>query len=106
VLHFLKAKGTPVPLNPHPLLVTKGPYKYIRNPMLTGLFFILVGLGIGFNSFSLLFIFTPLFIAINYFELTLIEEPELLKRLGNKYYIYRNNTPMFIPGLKPKRNHS
>ena len=103
IFHFLKVKGTPVPINPPPLLITNGPYKYIRNPMLTGLFFILFGLGIGFNSFFLVFIFTPLFIAINVFELKQIEEPELIKRLGEDYSIYRDNTPMFIPGIGPKK---
>ena len=35
VLNFLRAKGTPVPFNPPPQLVTTGPYAYVRNPMLT-----------------------------------------------------------------------
>ena len=106
IFHFLRVKGTPVPLNPPPVLITNGPYKYIRNPMLTGLFFILCGLGIGLTSFSLFFIFTPLFIIINYLELKLIEEPELLKRLGDNYFYYRDRTPMFIPGWKLKKNNS
>jgi len=36
VLNFLRAKGTPVPSNPPPQLVTTGPYAYTRNPMLKG----------------------------------------------------------------------
>ena len=34
--HFLKVKGTPVPFNPPPKVVKTGPYRYARNPMLTG----------------------------------------------------------------------
>jgi len=39
--HFLKVKGTPVPFNPSPTVVKTGPYRYVRNPMLTGVFLFL-----------------------------------------------------------------
>jgi protein-S-isoprenylcysteine O-methyltransferase Ste14 len=100
VLHFLKAKGTPVPFNPPPKLVTTGPYAYVRNPMLSGVFILLFGLGILFNSISLVFIFTPLFIFVNVLELKAVEEPELEKRLGEEYLEYKKRVPMFIPRLK------
>ena len=97
VQNFLKAKGTPVPFNPPPQLVTSGPYAYTRNPMLTGVFALLFGFGIFFGSVSLLFVFTPLFILLNFWELKAIEEPELVKRLGQEYIEYRKMTPMFFP---------
>ena len=99
VLNFLKAKGTPVPVNPPPKLVTTGPYAYVRNPMLTGVFALLFGFGVTLGSVSLLVLFTPLFIFINVLELKAIEEPELLKRLGQDYVEYRKRTPMFFPGF-------
>jgi protein-S-isoprenylcysteine O-methyltransferase Ste14 len=99
VFHFVKAKGTPVPLNPPPKLVTAGPYAYVRNPMLSGVFILLFGLGILSNSLSLTFIFTPLFILVTVLELKAIEEPELEKRLGEEYVEYRNRVPMFFPRL-------
>lgn len=97
VLTFLRAKGTPVPLNPPPRVVTTGPYAYVRNPMLTGVFALLFGIGALLGSFSLLVILTPLFILANVWELKAIEEPELIKRLGQDYVEYRKNTPMFFP---------
>ena len=104
VFHFLKAKGTPVPFNPPPGLVRSGPFAFVRNPMITGVFILLFGLGILLRSVSLVFLFTPLFISFNFWELKAIEEPELVKRLGNEYVEYRKRTPMFIPAfkLKPK----
>jgi len=99
VLNFLRAKGTPVPFNPPPKLVTTGPYAYVRNPMLTGVFALLFGFGVLLGSASLLVIFTPLFIFLNVWELKAIEEPELLKRLGQDYIEYRKRTPMFFPGF-------
>ncbi len=99
VLHFLSVKGTPVPFNPPPKVVDTGPYRYARNPMLSGVFLFLFGLGFFFDSGSLVCLFTPLYVLINAWELKAIEEPELVKRLGEEYVEYRARTPMFIPGL-------
>ena len=105
VVYFLRAKGTPVPFNPPPQLVMTGPYAYVRNPMLTGVFALLFGLGALFGSISLLVVFTPLFILINVWEIKVIEEPELEKRLGAEYIEYRKQTPMFFPrfGIRFKK---
>ncbi|MBN2516704.1 MAG: isoprenylcysteine carboxylmethyltransferase family protein [Deltaproteobacteria bacterium] len=99
---FFKAKGTPVPFNPPPRLVTSGPYTYVRNPMLTGIFFILFALGIFFRSVSLIFIFSPIFLIVCALEFKLLEEPELEKRLGQEYKAYKKITPMFIPKFRKK----
>ena len=98
-LNFIKAKGTGVPFNPPPKLVTSGPYAYIRNPMITGVCILLFGLGILFRSISLVFVFTPLFILLMVLGLIAIEEPELEKRLGKEYVDYKKRMPMFIPQL-------
>jgi protein-S-isoprenylcysteine O-methyltransferase Ste14 len=100
--HFLRAKGTPVPFNPPSKVIKTGPYRYARNPMLTGVFLFLFGVGFGVNSVSLVCFFTPLYVLINVWELKEIEEPELTKRLGDEYIEYRKRTPMFIPGFRPR----
>lgn len=102
--HFLRVKGTPVPFNPPPEVVATGPYRYARNPMLTGVFLFLFGLGFAVDSVSLVFFFTPLFILINVLELKEIEEPELVKRFGDEYIDYQKRTPMFIPRLGHDQN--
>jgi len=99
LFNFIRVKGTPVPFNPPPILVVSGPYAYSRNPMLSGIFLLLFGLGFAFQSISLLFIFTPLFILMNIMELKAIEEPELAIRLGKDYIEYKRKTPMFFPKL-------
>ena len=101
-LQFIKVKGTPVPFNPPPKIVKTGPYRYVRNPMLAGVFLILFGIGFAANSFSLVVFFTPLYVLLNVWELKNIEEPELVKRLGDEYIEYRKKTPMFIPGHRPR----
>lgn len=100
ILHFVKVKGTPVPFNPPPKLVNTGPYFYVRNPMLSGVFILMFGFGILFRSISLVFILTPLFVLFNYLELKAIEEPELEKRLGKDYSEYKKRVPMFFPRFK------
>jgi protein-S-isoprenylcysteine O-methyltransferase Ste14 len=102
-LQFFRAEGTPVPLNPPPRLVEEGPYRYVRNPMLAGIFIMLIGLGMLFRSWSLTAGFTPLFMICALLEFKLIEEPELERRLGNAYRDYRARTPMFIPRLRSTR---
>ena len=93
LLRFAKARGTPVPLNPPKELVDTGPYAVIRNPMLTGVFLVLFGIGVLLGSFCLMFVFTPLFIVLNVWELKCIEEPELEKRLGQAYVEYKKRAP-------------
>lgn len=100
VSHFLKVKGTPVPFNPPPTLVDNGPYQYVRNPMVTGVFLLLFGIGFAVRSLSLVLIFTPLYILLHLWELKNVEEPELIRRLGEDFLVYRSRTPMFIPRFK------
>ncbi len=96
IAYFIRARGTPVPFSPPPKLITTGPYRFARNPMVTGIFMQLFGLGIACGSISLAFIFTPLSIAINVWELKKVEEPELVRRLGQDYVEYRKRVPMFF----------
>jgi len=103
VFHFVKVNGTPVPFNPPPVLVDSGPYRYARNPMLTGVFLLLFGIGFAIKSLSLVLVFTPLYVLANLWELKEIEEPELLRRLGEDYLAYRDRTPMFIPRTRLRK---
>ena len=96
VLTFFKSRGTPVPLSPPPKLVDTGPYAYSRNPMLSGVFLMLFGIGFLFQSLSLVIIYTPLFMVVAFLEFKMIEEPELEKRIGAPYVEYRKKVPMFF----------
>jgi protein-S-isoprenylcysteine O-methyltransferase Ste14 len=102
VIQFAQAKGTPVPVSPPPTVVTGGPYKHVRNPMLSGVFLILFGIGMLLNSVALVTFFTPIFILGSILEFRFIEEPELVKRLGEEYLQHKDKTPMLIPKLLHK----
>lgn len=102
VIAFFRARGTPVPFNPPPKLITNGLYAYVRNPMLLGLFIFMFGLGAVLGSLSLIFIFTPLFIVLNVLYIKAIEEKELEKRFGKEYLEYKKRVPMFTPRLRKR----
>jgi len=97
---FFKTKGTPVPVNPPPKLVTDGPYAYSRNPMMTGLFMVMAGIGIFSGSITLTFFMTPLFVFMSILEFKYIEEPDLTKRFGKVYNEYKEKTPIIIPKIR------
>lgn len=99
---FLKAKGTPMPVNPPRALVTDGPYAYSRNPMMTGVFLMLAGIGILFGSVFLTFVGTPLLAVMSVAGFKCVEEPELERRFGRAYMAYRDRTPILIPRLRRK----
>lgn len=99
VIWFSKAKGTPVPFNPPRDLVMVGPYAWSRNPMLTGVFAVLFGIGFLLHSVSMVFVWTPVFLIFNVLELKLVEEPELERRFGASYIEYKRQVPMFVPKI-------
>ena len=103
VIAFFRTRGTPVPFNPPPKLITTGLYAYIRNPMLLGMFIFMLGLGVLFGSLSFIFIFTPLFIVINVLYLKAIEEKEMEKKFGRDYLEYKKKVPMFIPRFRRQK---
>jgi len=100
VVRFLKARGTPVPLNPPDELIVSGPYARVRNPMLTGVFGALVGLGLVLHSLGLALIWTPAYAVVHMAELKRVEEPELARRFGAVYEDYRARVPVFIPRMR------
>ena len=101
--YFRKSRGTPVPVNPPQSLVTGGPYKFVRNPMLMGVYLSMFGLGFAMRSLSLVVVFVPLYALAHTWELKHIEEPELVKRFGGEFLAYRERTPMFVPRFRLKR---
>jgi protein-S-isoprenylcysteine O-methyltransferase Ste14 len=92
--------GTPAPWDPVANLIITGPYRYVRNPMLSGVIIILFSEALVFWSLSF-FIYTTLFVLLNMAYFPLVEEPGLIKRYGAAYKIYMNNVPRWIPLIKP-----
>ena len=98
-LFVRKGEGTLAPWNPPQKLVTEGIYRFVRNPMILGVLFMLIGETVFFGSWSLL-IWTLIFGVANTLYFQFSEEPRLAKRFGKDYLDYRRNVPMWIPRLK------
>lgn len=91
-------RGTPAPWDPPNKLVLAGPYLRVRNPMISGVFFILLGEALCFQSWAI-FRWFVLFVIINLTYIPLLEEPSLQERFGEEYREYKRNVPRWIPRL-------
>ncbi len=82
------------------MLVVRGPYRYVRNPMISGVLAILLGEALILGSLPLIYWF-PLFFLLNAIYIPLIEERDLARRFGDDYLNYKINVPRWIHRLKP-----
>jgi protein-S-isoprenylcysteine O-methyltransferase Ste14 len=89
-------KGTLAPWDPTSKLVAVGPYRYTRNPMITGVGSILTGEALATGSWRL-GVWALIFVALNHIHFLLFEEPGLERRFGEPYLQYRRTVPRWIP---------
>jgi protein-S-isoprenylcysteine O-methyltransferase Ste14 len=93
-------KGTLAPWNPTQRLVVRGVYRHVRNPMIAGVFFILLGEAVLAASLPLMGWFV-LAVIVNAVYIPLSEEPGLANRFGADYLTYKQNVPRWVPRLRP-----
>jgi protein-S-isoprenylcysteine O-methyltransferase Ste14 len=92
--------GTLAPWDPPRSLVVRGPYRYVRNPMISGVVFVLFGE-------ALILLSGPhaqwaaIFLLLNAVQIPFFEEPQLRRRFGAEYAEYTRNVPRLIPRLRP-----
>ncbi len=84
------AIGSPVKL------VVSGPYRHVRNPMMTAVFCMQLGTAIAWVS-PWLFGWFALFFTVVLIAIRFVEEPHLRRRFGEDYYVYRRHVPRWIP---------
>lgn len=90
--------GTLAPWDPTARLVVAGPYCHVRNPMITGVFGVLLGEAVLFGS-AALFLWFGGFVIGNLLYIRFSEEPGLRRRFGADYDVYADNVPAWIPRL-------
>jgi protein-S-isoprenylcysteine O-methyltransferase Ste14 len=93
-------EGTLAPWDPTERLVVVGPFRHVRNPMISGVGFVLLGEAATFGSLGILIWFAA-FAAANAIWMPLVEEPGLRRRFGEDYERYCEHVPRWLPRLRP-----
>lgn len=86
-------------------LVTSGPYRYTRNPMVFGAFATYLGVVLYLNSLTgLLTLLLMMGLAVAYLKIH--EEKRLEQDFADAYRSYRNQVPMIFPAIRLKKNNT
>ncbi len=94
--------GTPAIFDPPKEFVIEGLNRFVRNPMYIGYVTGLVGLGLFWQSISVILFAIVIFFLIHLF-VVFAEEPGLRRRFGVKYETYCRAVPRWLPRFTPPR---
>ena len=95
-----EGEGTLAPWDPPRALVIRGPYRYVRNPMISGVLAVLLGEALLLRSLPH-FLWFLAFLGMNLVYIPLFEEPQLERRFGDAYRRYCANVPRVVPRATP-----
>lgn len=97
-----EGRGTLAPWDPPRRLVVRGPYRYVRHPMISGVLLVLFGeAGILLSRPHLEW--ALVFLVLNLIYIPLVEEPMLIHQFGADYREYRRHVPGLLPRWRPWR---
>ena len=88
-------EGTPAPFDPPRKLVVQGPYVHVRNPMMVGVWLVLLGEALAFGSVPLMVWFL-VFCGLCLILIPVWEEPDLENRFGEPYREYKRKVPRWL----------
>ncbi len=91
-------RGTPAPIDPPKILVARGLYRFVRNPMYVSVMLILLGESLLFESLALLRYAVIVAVGFHLF-VVLYEEPTLRKKFGASYEQYCKHVRRWIPRI-------
>jgi protein-S-isoprenylcysteine O-methyltransferase Ste14 len=97
---FTRGRGTLAPWDPPRALVVSGPYRHVRNPMISGVISILFAEAALLGSRPHLG-WALIFLVVNLIYIPLFEEPMLASRFGEPYEEYCRHVRRFVPRLRP-----
>ena len=100
VLFASRGRGTLAPWDPPTRLVVTGPYRYVRNPMISGVLFVIAGEALVLRSVPHA-IWAVLFAVVNLIYIPLSEEPGLEARFGEDYREYCRHVSRIWPRITP-----
>ena len=97
-LFAARGQGTAAPWNPPRRLVVAGPYRHVRNPMITSVLAMLAGEALVTGSAAVA-VWLGVFFLVSSLYFPLVEEKELERRFGVEYTEYKRNVPRWLPRL-------
>ena len=92
--------GTPAPWAPPTRLVVRGPYRHVRNPMISGVLAFLLAEALILESWPIA-AWAMLFFLANAIYFPFSEEPALEERFGDDYRRYKAHVRRWVPRLRP-----
>ena len=99
---FGRTGTSPDPDSAPKVLITEGPYRYVRNPIYIG--FALIQLGVALLLGSLIILaLLPIFLLSIHYGFILREERVLGEQLGEAYREYRRTVPRWLPRIRHGR---
>jgi protein-S-isoprenylcysteine O-methyltransferase Ste14 len=98
-LFAIVGQGTLAPWDPTQKMVVVGPYRYVRNPMISSVAMMLIGQALFWGSW-IIALWAGIFILINHIYFIVSEEHGLEKRFGERYLEYKARVPRWIPRLR------
>lgn len=98
-------RGTPAPFDPPRRLVTRGPYRFVRNPMYLGAGSVLAGAALYYRSLPLL-AYVCVFFIVTHLFVVIYEEPTLAREFGQEYESYRQRVGRWLPRIRRKPGNS
>ena len=104
VYFALAGRGTPAPFDPPKELVTRGLFRYVRNPGYIGGVLIIVGEGVLLES-AVVFVFAAFMGVMFHLYVIYHEEPTLKRTFGESHEKYLKTVPRWIP-RRPKKDNS
>ena len=93
-------RGTLAPWDATRELVVVGPYRYVRNPMISAVLGVLLGESALLGSVPIL-VWAGMFFAVNTVYFIASEEPGLSRRFGASYDDYKKHVRRWLPRLRP-----
>lgn len=91
-----KGRGGHVEFDPPREFVATGVYRWVRNPIAGSALAMLLGEALAFSSTGIGLLFA-LAVVVAHLQVTLLEEPLLRKRFGDRYIEYLGRVPRWIP---------
>jgi protein-S-isoprenylcysteine O-methyltransferase Ste14 len=88
--------GTPAPIDPPKVLVSRGLHRFVRNPMYVGVLTVVLGEAALFHSRDLLIYGAIVALAFHLF-VVLYEEPTLRRQFGEAYEEYCRTVRRWMP---------